>query len=561
MSLTRPSKTPFQPSRDRTKFRRSFAGAIPVALVYPNKFNVGMSNLGFQFVYEYLNSRREFVAERFFFSFETKDQAPVSVESGRRLDEFPVIAFSVPFENDYPGVPGILMAAGIPPLSRDRSAGHPFLLGGGVSISMNPEPLAPFLDLIHVGELDDRADRNIFTVIAENPEILNELAPSSMLDIIEDIPGVYAPEACRFEYDDSGLISDIRAEPGFSLPVKAVKRRSKGDSVPISVLFADEAEFGENFLIEMNRGCGRGCRFCAGGWIHFPVRHAEFTSFQSQIDTAIAAGRTIGLIGSDLAGHPELKEILNHIVESGGKFSLSSIRPEGLTPEIIDLISRTGQKTATLAPETASPRLKKVIGKNIPSERFLELTERLVAAGIPNVRFYFMVGLPTEIDEDAQAIVDFVQQARERFVSASKPKGKIGRISVQLNPFVPKPWTPFQWAAMVPGAVLERRIKLIRKGLKNLPNVILRVESYKQAYIQGVLSRGDRSIAKYILEAAQNGNRWSGIARKNAADLDFFALRERGLDEIFPWDVTDHGVSKKTLSNIYVKSIEKYAIS
>ncbi len=520
----RPVKTSSQPSRNPTKPRDGWGGAIPVALVYPNEFSVGMSNLGFQFVYEYLNSRPEFVAERFFFSFKAEKQVPVSVESGRRLDEFSIIAFSVPFENDYPGAPGTLLAAGIPPLSRDRTARHPLVLGGGVSVSMNPEPLAPFLDLIHVGELDDRAERNIFTAIADNSEILDMADRSSLLELVKDIPGVYAPAGYEVEFDSTGLVSNLRAEQGFTLPVRAVKRRSKQDNVPISVLFADEAEFGENLLVEINRGCGRGCRFCAGGWIHFPVRYSEFDSFRSQIDSAIALGRTIGLIGSDLAGHPELEKILKYIVESGGKFSLSSIRPEGLSPQIIDLIRLTGQKTATLAPETASPRLKKVIGKNIPSESFLELVEQLVTAGIPNIRFYFMIGLPTETDEDAEAIADFVKRAREQFLAASRPKGKIGRISVQLNPFVPKPWTPFQWAAMAPGAVLDRRIRLVRKSLKNSPNVILRVESYKQAYIQALLSRGDGRTAKYLLEAAANGNRWSPIGTKKCCRNGFFCV-------------------------------------
>ena len=156
------------------------------------------------------------------------------------------------------------------------------------------------------------------------------------------------------------------------------------------------------------------------------------------------AGRTIGLIGSDLAGHPELADILRYILDQGGRFSLSSIRPEGLTREVIRLIAETGQKTATLAPEAASPGLKKVIGKEIPSERFYELVDQLVSHGIPNVRFYFMVGLPTETDEDAMAIVDFIMKSRKVFLEASRPRRRIGRLGVQLNPFIPKPWTPFQ---------------------------------------------------------------------------------------------------------------------
>ncbi len=281
----------------------------------------------------------------------------------------------------------------------------------------------------------------------------------------------------------------------------------------------------------------------------------RFARFRQEVDEAIDSGRTIGLIGSDLAGHPELEEILAHIVERGGKFSLSSIRPEGLTPQIMKFLGRTGQKTATLAPETASPRMKKVIGKEIASERFYELVDQLVTAGIPNLRFYFMIGLPTETCEDVESIVDFVLQSRKIFVEASRPQKKIGKIGVQVNAFVPKPWTPFQWAAMLTINELERRFRIIRKALSKEPNLAVRVESAKQAVIQGLLSRGDRRIAPAVLGAADQTGSLSGVIRKRAIDLNFYVHRERSADEIFPWDVTFHGITKKKLRKIYDHAI------
>ena len=267
---------------------------------------------------------------------------------------------------------------------------------------------------------------------------------------------MYVPSAYRFEFGERGLITAVHPQPGFSSRVRAGKRRSKTAPVPVSVLFSPSAEFGQSLLVETNRGCGRGCRFCTAGWIHLPVRHALLDSFRKEVDDAVREGRQIGLIGSDLAGHPELESILQTIVDQGGTFSLSSIRPEGLSPRVIELLARAGQKTATLAPEVASPRAKRVIGKEIPSEKFHELVEKLVAAGIPNIRFYFMVGIPTETDEDVDQLVDFVLQSKKIFVDASRPLGRIGRLGVQINPFIPKPWTPFQWASMAAPKVSGR---------------------------------------------------------------------------------------------------------
>ncbi len=550
---------------EKGAIRKPRGPTIPVAIVYPNVYRVGMGNLGFQFLYHYLNAHPSFSAERFFSPHPRRNEkgherGPLSEESHRRLRDFALIAFSVPFENDYPAIPGTLLAAGIPPFQKDRNSSHPLVIAGGVSVSINPEPVAPFLDLVFVGEVETSGEEDGFF-----PRLADVLSSTSrgvgaergILDQFRGAPGVYVPSAYHFDFGKDGLIQAIRVNPGFPDRVTAVKRPSKDGPVPVSVLFSPEAEFGESLLVETNRGCGRGCRFCAAGWIHFPVRHAAFHRFRRDVDGAIEAGRTVGLIGSDLAGHPELEDILESIVDRGGKFSLSSIRPEGLSPRVIQLLARTGQKTATLAPEVASPRLKKVIGKEIPSERFYELVERLVAAGIPNLRFYFMIGLPTETDDDIRALVDFVVTSRRIFLEASKPLKKIGKIGIQVNPFIPKPWTPFQWAPMERSATLQKRVKIIHAGLGKQPNIVVRVESIRQAARQGVLSRGDRRVAQALHQMAIQNTARPDVFKSEGVDPAFYLYRERSSDEIFPWDVTDHGVRKDVLWRIFVKAVSE----
>jgi radical SAM superfamily enzyme YgiQ (UPF0313 family) len=520
-----------------------------------------MANLGFQFLYGRLNSHPRLSAERFFLPDSPAGRRSLLVslsseESGRPLSQFPLIAFSIPFENDYPAIPGALMASGIPPLQKDRNRGHPIVMAGGIAVSLNPEPLAPFLDLVFIGEVEEgplKEKGDVFSVIAGT---LDRSLPfgedrDALLHRFRDLPSVYVPYAYQFYYDEKGLIKAINPEPGFPNRVQAAKRMSMKEAVPVSVLSSPEAEFGESFLVEANRGCGRGCRFCAAGWMHLPARYARLDRFREDLEQALREGRPIGLVGSDLAGHPELEEILQYIVDQGGSFSLSSIRPEGLTPKVIELLKRAGHKTVTLAPETASPRMKKVIGKPISAKKFYDLVEKLVAAGIPNIRFYFMIGLPTETDEDVAKIADFVIESRKIFVEASRSLKKIGAISVQVNPFVPKPWTPFQWAAATPPDTLERRILILRRALRNQPNLTLRIESPRTALVQAVLSRGDRRAASIVLAAAQQDGRWSGVFKKEMIDPAFFALRERGVDEIFPWEVTDHGIARATLWKVY----------
>ncbi len=543
--------------------RKNWAHQLRIALVYPNSYRVGMSNLGFQHVYHALNLSSAYLAERFFLETARVSEAKaparlLSVESSRPLRDFHVVAFSLPFENDYLNVPHILRLGAIAPLAKDRSSSDPLIMAGGVSVSMNPEPLANFMDLFVIGEIGNVDQQgSIFATLAE---LITRRRAESDRDFIRerlrDCPGVYIPSAYSFSRATSGILDSVDVAQGYPSSVVALKSDWDSDMVPQTVITSRDAEFSDTVLVEVNRGCSRRCRFCAAGWIHGPVRYRGLDRVRPVLERARELGLRLGLVGSDLAGHPELEKMVDLILSGGSTFSLSSIRPEGLSDFMIDCLAATGQKTATLAPEVAGMRLKEVIGKKIPPALFHSIIERLLNKGVINIRLYFMIGLPTETDDDIHQIVEFVMECRETFVSASRKNKRIGVMSVQVNPFIPKPWTPFQWAGVIRKDILESRIGILKKGLGKVSNMSLRIEYGRDFFIQALLSRCDRNLGQALLDVDPQ-RKWSAQTLEKAGiNLDAQIYREREEDEIFPWDVVDHGISKQVLWKIYKNAKE-----
>jgi radical SAM superfamily enzyme YgiQ (UPF0313 family) len=445
-----------------------------------------------------------------------------------------------------------LAAAGIPLLARDRTPHDPWILAGGVATFLNPEPLAPFVDAFFLGEAEVAAIDALDALAraapgADRTETLKELART--------FPGVYAPAGYAPRYGADGTLVEFAPRPGYPVRVAAPVVQDVGRCPTCSRLVTPAGEWGETFLVEVGRGCSRACRFCAAGFVYRPPRERSAAELLPLVRQGVAEGRKIGLVGTAVSDHPELTAICREIVDAGGGLGIGSLRADAVDQDLADLLARGGVRTVALAPEAAGARLRRVVNKGLSEDALAQALIHLVQAGITNVRLYFMVGLPTETLEDVRDIPRLVKRLEHRVIRESRGSRRLSQVTLSLSSFVPKPWTPFQWVAFAGVEELKQRLKTVRRECQGLKMVRVHADLPKWAYTQALLARGDRRVADLLLAAHARG--WAEARRASPLNPDFFVIRERAANELFPWDFIDHGLDKAYLREEYQLALQE----
>lgn len=550
-------------AEEQGTIRKNWAGKFRIALAFPNHYSVGMSNLGFQYVYGALNSLDDVVCERVFYpegeelaQLQERAGTLLSVESERPVRDFDLLAFSIPYENDYSHAVEMLAMAGIPPLAENRGSEHPLVAAGGVAVFLNPEPLSPFLDFLFIGEaeaiLPDFLDvwRDFSERSRDRRELLKALAKNAA--------GIYVPSLYRVSYLPDGTLEAVEPIAGCDVPAKVAYRRADLSTGPVcrTVIFTPNTEFANVSLMEIGRGCGRGCRFCAAGYVYRPLRYHRADKLIEAAEENLPEVPRIGLVSAAVSDHPEISFLCSSLLESGGALSFSSLRADTLTPELVSALQASGHKAVAIAPEAGSDRLRRVINKNITEEEVYSAVELLTQAGILHIKLYFMIGLPTETIDDLNGIVDLVKGVKHNVLKISRGRKQIGTITLSIHSYIPKPFTPFQWVPFAGVKELKERAKWIQRALQKVPNVRVHFDMPKWAYVQALLARGDRRAAMFLEKVAVGGLSWSQAMRDLPFNPDFWVMRERGQDELFPWEVIDHGVRRTYLWEEYQRGLK-----
>ena len=525
--------------------RKPHGGKLRVALAFPNTYFVGMSNLGLQTVYKLFNAEADIVCERVFLPPKTElaeqlaSGAPlVTIESQTPVRDFDVFAFSVSFEWDYTNVLTMLRLAGIPARAEARTHRDPLIVIGGAVTFVNPEPLALFADVIAAGEGEVLIPSLLgaFNAAADRADLLRRLAQER---------GFYIPSFYDVRYAADQTIEAFVPREGTGAPPvvrKAALKTTDASDPPSTMIFTPETEFGSRFLIEVVRGCANLCRFCWAGYNYLPVRAFPKDRILELARNARAHSAKAGLVSIALCDHPDIEEILTSLVDMGYSISPASLRLDDLTPVIMGLLRKSGERTVTIAPEVGSDRLRRVINKTVTNDEILAAAELIFSSGMENLKLYYMIGLPTETDEDLVAMRDLTLQLREIMLKHARGRGHIGRIVGSVNPLVPKPGTAYQWLPMEDDKSIDRKIKRVRSLLSGIDNVYINVKSERHSFYQALMSLGDRRVAPAIEAAERNGGNWRAAVAETGVDADFFVFRDRTADTILPWDIIDGGM-------------------
>jgi len=544
---------------------------VRVAFCFPDTYEIGMSNIGMRILYGVMNEMPRVWCERVFAPWGDMEEKmreldlPLwALESQDPVKDFDLIAFSVGYEMSYTNILNMLRLSGIPMLSEDRKDLKNLVFAGGTCM-YNPEPLAPFLDFCSLGEGEEltveivELYRKAKAEGWDKPHFLQEVAK---------IPGVYVPSLYEHVYAPDGTIERIVPQPGAPKVVtKRIVQNLDKAYYPTKGIVPSTEIVHDRMNLEIFRGCIRGCRFCQAGYCYRPVRSKSPEVLIQQAkemteDSGMSEITLSSLSTSDYKRLPELADgLLDYCTPRSINLSLPSLRADNFSDELMQKVQKVRKSGLTFAPEAGTQRLRDAINKNVTEEEILTSCATAFAGGWSSVKLYFMLGLPTETDEDVLAIAELVHKIFLCWRENTENRSRGVRIHVSTAFFVPKPFTPFQWEAQIDPKEYERRVQLLREAFRRNRSVVYNYHAPDLSRLEAVLTRGDRRIAPVLRRAVELGvkldgwdeyfdySKWLQAFEDCGVDLDFYAMRERSIDEVLPWDSISVGVDKSYLAS------------